>query len=117
MEMKKRICLFSLYHPKGKVAGYVLHLLAELATVSERIIFISNGPLDVQGRKAVGRYTEEIIERQNTGFDGGAYKEVLLSYLHRDLSDYDELILCNDTFWGPFLPLKTIFEEMEVRTW
>lgn len=116
MEMKKRICLFSLYHPKGKVAGYVLHLLAELATVSERIIFISNGSLDVQGRKAVGRYTEEIIERQNTGFDGGAYKEVLLSYLHRDLSDYDELILCNDTFWGPFLPLKTIFEEMEVRT-
>lgn len=115
MEMKKRICLFSLYHPEGKVAGYVLHLLAELATVSERIIFISNGPLDVQGRKAVSRYTEEIIERQNTGFDGGAYKEVLLSYLHRDLSAYDELILCNDTFWGPFLPLKTIFEEMEAR--
>lgn len=113
--MKKRICLFSLYHPEGKVAGYVLHLLAELATVSERIIFISNGSLDTKGKEAVSKYTEEIIERRNTGFDGGAYKEVLLSYLHCDLSAYDELILCNDTFWGPFQALDTIFSEMECR--
>ena len=111
--MCKRICVFSFYNSNGIASTYVLNLLTELASVCEKIIFTVNGKITDISENLVKKYADEVIKRPNLGFDAGAYKNVLCGEIGEQLKNYDELILCNDTFWGPFVPMKQIFEKMD----
>ncbi len=113
MGFKRRICIFSFYCTNGVVNDYVLYLLKELSGVCEKIIFTVNGHITDESENFVKKYTDKIINRPNLGFDAGAYKTVLCGEMADQLINYDELILCNDTFWGPFVPMKDIFEKMK----
>ncbi len=113
--MKKRICIFSFYNHYGYVEKYVLYLLRELSNVCENIIFVVNGTITDKSKEKVEELTDNVVIRPNYGFDAGAYKQILTGELSDCLTKYDELILCNDTFWGPFIPFKSIFEEMEQK--
>lgn len=115
MYKMNRLTIFSFYNSKGYAANYVFYLLRELREVSDRIIVAVNGIIDEQSYMRMQEITGEIIIRENKGFDAGAYKEVLFEYLKCDLSGYDELILCNDTFWGFLRPFKGIIDTMALR--
>lgn len=46
----------------------------------------------------------------------GGFKDALCTYIGWDrLTEYDELILANDSFYGPFEDIRKIFAEMESR--
>lgn len=108
-----KLCIFSFYNKNGYVADYVSYLLKELKTVADRIIFVANGFLSNEGKNKVQEFTKEILVRDNLGFDAGAYKYALVDYLKTDLSGIDEMIFCNDTFWGPFVSMQSIFSKMK----
>ena len=111
-----KLCIFSFYNKDGYVAGYVYYLLKELKTVVDRIIFVANGFLSDEGKNNILEFTNEILVRKNLGFDAGAYKYALVNYLKEDLTDIDELVFCNDTFWGPFTPMSSLFNFMHSKT-
>lgn len=114
--MKKRICIFSFYDKDGIVDDYVVYLLKELRKCISRLIIVVNGGVNERGLKAFKQFTNEICIRENTGYDAGAYKYVLFKCLSsEELQQYDEVIFCNDTFFGPLIPMLDIFNEMESR--
>lgn len=113
--MKRRVCIFSFYNKNGIVSEYIYRILEEIMSVSDRIIFVTNGIIREESKIKVYKYTNEIIVRKNCGFDAGAYKDVITEYLNLDMSDTNELILCNDTFWGFSYPLIDIFKEMNSK--
>lgn len=114
--MKKRICIFSFYDKEGFVDDYVVYLLNELKTNVSRLIIVINGGVDDRGLKLFETFTSEVYIRDNTGYDAGAYRYVLCNCISsEELKSYDEVILCNDTFYGPLIPLRNIFEEMEKK--
>lgn len=111
-----RLCLFCFYDPKGMVDKTVEYLLKELYDNSERIIIIVNGKLENNAKKELEKYSEDIVVRENIGYDAGAYKFAIFNYLNiEEIKKYDELILCNDTFVGPFIPLVDIFSTMKEK--
>lgn len=111
-----RICIFSFYEETGHVDEYVPVILKGLSDVADRIIIVANGNLDAHGWEKFRAFTDEIFVRENIGYDAGAYRYVLLEILNQgELDKYDELVFCNDTFFGPFRPLQEIFEEMEKK--
>ena len=111
---RKRLAIFCLYAPDGIVRFRVTYILRELLTVSDEIIIVSNGDLSEAGKDSLRGYTDTLIIRDNIGFDGGAYADVILNHLGKEkLKSYSSLILCNDSFWGPFVPLTDIFTQME----
>lgn len=110
----KRLCIFSFYNPKGEVKPYVEYLLNELKTCSEHIIFAVNGILTRESKEIVIKYTKDIYIRPNKGYDAGAYKDVICKYLDNGLINYDEVIFCNNSFWGPFIPMNEIFQKIEI---
>lgn len=55
------------------------------------------------------------IERENTGFDVGAYREALLTIGREALAEYEEIILMNYTLAGPVCELQPMFEAMQAR--
>ena len=104
----KRLCVFSIFDPEGQVDAYIYYWLKEFKSVCDRIIVVSNG--DLKKCHQLTKYADDVIERDNTGFDGGAYADVLTKYLsYEEIQEFDEIALCNDTCYGPFVPMKEIF--------
>lgn len=115
-ELGSRIAIFSFYDKCGVVDRYIEYLLEELKSVANRLIVVVNGNVDSKGRILFRKYTDEIIVRENIGFDAGAYTQILTKYLKEDeILQYDQLILCNDTFFGPFVKMDSIFDKMDER--
>lgn len=109
----KRLGIFCFFDKEGIVDSYIEYLLSELMTVLDRLIIVVNGQVNEGGKHIFSRYTNKLIIRDNEGFDAGAYHDVIVNVLGNSLMDWDELVLCNDTFFGPFVPVKAIFEKME----
>lgn len=110
---KKRLGIFCFYDKDGEVDTYVNYLLEELRTVLYKLIIVVNGKITETGRNILLKYADDFIVRPNRGFDVGAYTDVLKQTGCMDWENWDELVLCNDTFYGPFVPMKDIFVKME----
>lgn len=112
----RRLGIFAFYEKNGIVDDYVIYLLQDLKECLEQLIIVCNGTLSEGGRQKLVEVADEIFVRENKGYDVGAFREVLLSYMGKDkIKSFDEVVLCNDTFFGPFVPFSTIFSEMEGR--
>ena len=114
--MKKRLGIFVLYDTKGEVNDYVIYLLNDMMENLDRLVIVCNGILNVEGREILQIFTEDIVVRPNTGFDLAAWKYGMVDYCgFEEICRYDELVLFNDSFFGPLYPFSEIFSEMEER--
>lgn len=110
---EKRIAIFSFYDSEGIVYDYVKYYLDELKKNVDRMVIVVNGKILENEKRKLKLFTNEIVVRKNAGYDAGAYKECILNYIGKDdIKQYDELVLCNDTCFGPFVEFKKIFEKM-----
>ena len=110
------LCIFCLYDKEGVVDDYVFCLIKELRTYSTRLFVVVNGSIQRPYRELIIELSDDYLERDNQGFDAGAYYDVLLNEIMRDeLERYNEIILCNDTFFGFFGGLEKVFSEMDQR--
>lgn len=112
--MKKRIGVFVFYDKDGIVSDYVPYLLNDLKQNLDRLVVVCNGKLSAQGRNVLEKIADDVYVHENKGFDAAAYKEAFENIIGWDqLVEYDELVMCNDTFYGPFWPFQNVFDEME----
>ncbi len=113
---EQTLAIMSVYDPDGIVDDYIVYYLNSLKEVADRIIIVVNGMITDTGKVKLKRMTKDVFVRQNTGFDFGGHKTVLEEYLRPgEIDQYQQLILCNDTCFGPFVPFKTIFKTMHRR--
>ena len=112
----KRLGIFVFFDPQGVVDDYVEYLLSDLCTNISRLYIVVNGYVDRVGIQRLRAFSEDVIIRENLGYDLAAWKYVICDVLTLgELDQYDELVLLNDTFYGPFVPFRRIFQEMENR--
>lgn len=109
----KRLGLFVFYDEDSIVDDYVLFLLADLQKSCQDIIVICNGKVNKEGLKRLKWYAKKIIERENKGLDAGALKEYFTTY--KDYLKYDEVVILNDTFFGPFSSFTKVFKKMQSK--
>lgn len=108
----KRLGVFIFFDRDSIIDDYVLYMLNSLNDAVNKIIFVSNCQLKDEELKKLDKYNIDINIRENEGLDAGAFKYVYDKYGKDYLTEYDELILMNDTFFGPFKPFKDIINEM-----
>lgn len=107
-----RTAIFSVYQKNLFVPDDVVFLLKSLRSVSDKIIVVVNG--NINNSNVLEENSDIVFYRENKGFDAGAYKFVLNKDAHLNfIQNSDELVFCNDTFYGPFISFKQIFEEMD----
>lgn len=112
----KRMAVFSFFDKDGRVDDYIPYLLKDLCQNLDRLVIVCNGKLSAEGRTTLQQFTNEIILRKNEGFDAGAYRDVLINHLsQQEVAAYDELLLLNDTFYGPFYPFREMFDAMSAK--
>jgi rhamnosyltransferase len=114
--MKKRLAIFVFYDNEGVVDDYKLYLLDSLTNVVERLIIVVNGYIRLEDSNKLKNIADDIFYRENIGFDGGAYKDAFCKYIDVGVLDgYDEIVMMNDTFYGPLFPWNNVFEKMESK--
>ncbi len=109
-----RTGIFVMYDSEGIVDDYRLYIIKEMRLVCSRLIVTVNGLLTDKSINQVKEYTDEIYYRTDDGFDAGAIKDTLIKYITWEkVIEMDELMWCNDSCYGPFIPFQTIIEQME----
>lgn len=109
-----RLGIYAIYDKDGIVDDYIIYFLKDLKENLTDLVIVCNGGINDEGRSKLDRLTDQVYIRPNSGFDCGAYKFALLEVLGREkVCSYDELLLANDTVYGPFYPFKTVFDKMD----
>ena len=97
------ICIFAHYDKHNIVHDYVFHYLKELKNkLNATIVFISNSKkLYKEDLNKLKNYCEIIAIRRGRGRDFASYY-IGYKLIEKNLNEYDYLILCNDSVYGPF---------------
>ena len=110
----KRLGIFVFYDKEGIVDKYVEVLLETMLQELKKLVIVVNGNINESSKQRMLNYSENIFVRENKGYDGGAYKDVFLNYLvDENWENWDEVVLFNDTFFGPLFSWKNVFGKME----
>ena len=80
----------------------------------EHLTIVCNGSLTAESRDKLEKFSDDIIVRENVGYDMEAWRLGILRH-QNNFSEYDELVLLNDSFYGPFYPFKKMFDDMDEK--
>lgn len=117
MNRINRLTILCFYEEVGYVDLYVYHLVKELLSVSTQVAIVVNGEMEEKAKVYFEQCNCIVLIRANEGYDATAYKYVFEVIGRDKIKEFDQIVLCNDTFFGPFIPMKDIFDEMETREW
>lgn len=110
----KRICIYVTYDPENIADNYIGGLLHELRKAVACLVVVCNYEYILAGIENIQPYADKIYYRSNMGFDAGAYKDAICNYIGwNEIDRYDELLLINDSFYGPLHPFENMFHVME----
>jgi len=111
--MNNRIGILQVCGEEG-IEKYVYYLASELKKIVRKLVIVSNGKLSELDRQKVTEITTHLYEREDIGYDSGAFKDTLENFITWDkIKQYEELILVNDSCYGPIYPFKEMFDEMD----
>lgn len=108
----QRLAIFFFFDKDGQVRDFVPYFINALHSVCDTVCTVVNGNLTDEGRERLSAVSDDLFVRGNTGFDVWAYKEAMEHIGWENVTDFDELVLCNFTCYGPVYPFAEMFEKM-----
>lgn len=112
-----RLCIYMTYNKESKIEEYIGYMLKALRGYTTALYVVCNYPEILDGLEYIETYADKIFYRENRGLDAGAYKDMLCTFVGWDaVYQYDELILMNDSFLGPFYDFGRYFDMMKEIT-
>ncbi|ACL22465.1 Rhamnan synthesis F [Desulfitobacterium hafniense DCB-2] len=107
-----RLAIFVFWEKEGIVREYITVYLKGIKEVANKIYVVVNGEINKNGREILEETVgAEVLVRPNEGVDFWAYKTALDAE-GEEISEYDEVILCNCSCYGPVYPFREMFDEM-----
>ena len=107
----KRIGIFFCHDESGIIDEYVYYLLDDICENLDELCIVSTVDLS-DYEETLAKYTNDIIYRESSGFNAGAWRDVMVNhYGFEKLLEFDEIVLFDNSFFGPFYPFKIIFDE------
>ena len=82
------------YHPRGKLRAHLFNLVRYMATLTERVVFVSTGIAPAEAAR-LAPYAK-VVARDNIGYDFWSYKTGIDALGER--SGLERLVLCNSSF-------------------
>ena len=110
MSYKKRICLFAAYDKNNIVHDYVVYYVKELSKFAD-IYYLAECNMPQRELDKLKPYVKEAYAYKHGKYDFGSWQELIYKIGWKRLSQYDELILANDSCFAPVFPLEPIFEK------
>lgn len=109
----KRIAIYVHYEKKGRFLNFEKFFVSELLKDFSKVIVVANGEIDETD--LTGFDSVEIVRRENKGFDFGAWKDVITERYEREIKNYEQLLITNNSIYGPVGTFSEMISEMDKR--
>jgi hypothetical protein len=107
-----KIVLFMHFDRRGGVRPQLLDYMRELRESGRSVVFVSNaGRLQPAILPALAEICAAVILRRNIGYDFGAWRDAI-EVLGLPRAATEEVILANDSVFGPLLPLSDMLRRL-----
>jgi rhamnosyltransferase len=111
--MNKRLAILANWSAASALEAHVRIHLEKLRPHCDVLALASNSPLTECARADAETLCDAVIERDNIGFDFGAWRETLIRF---DADEFDEILLTNSSIIGPLFSVADAFDEMRGRS-
>lgn len=111
----KRLLLYVHFNKFNQLSSHVEYQLAHLRPLFSKIIFITNSSLTASDEEIIRqqRLADEVLRRENIGFDFAAWRDGMSYVGFEELSYFDSVTLMNDTCFGPLWDMAAIYHHFE----
>lgn len=109
----KRLCLFAGYDKSGIVHDYAVYYIKELSKLADVYYFMDVDNVKKSELAKLAPYTKGAFAKRHGKYDFGSWQELIKKIGWKEIEKYDELVLANDSCYGPIFPLAPIFTKME----
>ncbi len=109
----KKLAIYSFYNEKGEVNDYVFYALKALQEIASELAFVANCEISQSSKQKLSMLNITTFERENIGYDFSAWKFCLEQFGFDNIAKYDELILTNDSYYGPIYPFSQMWDKMD----
>jgi len=112
--MVKRICLLAGFDKKNIVQDYVLYLARKLSKLSD-VNYLSDGNFSISELKKICPYVKYAASIPHHTYNFGSW-QILINHIGWEkIMNYDEMIISNDSIYGPMSNMQDIFDYMDLR--
>ena len=108
----RRLVILAQFDPDHGLPAHVRIHLERIRSVCDRLVLVSNSPMDDVSYAAAQARCDHVILRDNIGWDFAAWRDALAE---EDASLWDSIILTNSSIVGPLFSLEPIILKMEQR--
>ncbi len=105
----RRAVVFAHFDRDNIVDDYVVYYVQSLRSICNRLVFVSTSALPENEVQKIRNMCDDIVVRENIGYDFMSYKTGLYRLIKEE---YDEIVLCNDSCYGPLFPIDEVFTRM-----
>lgn len=113
---RRRIAVFASFSDDGMLPAQVIPYLEGLKQVTSAIVVVCDNDLLPSEKEKLSQFATHVITGRHGEYDFGSYKRgVDWARLFGLLDNADDLILCNDSCFGPIRSFEPMFEVMEAR--
>lgn len=112
--MSKRICLLAGYDKKNMLQDYVLYLARKLSKISD-VYYFADGNFAPRELDKILPYTQYAASYPHRTYDFGSWQCLISHIGWQKIMTYDEMIICNDSIYGPMSNMEDIFDYMDLR--
>lgn len=112
--MTKRVVIFAGHNRKSKIENYVLYYLKGLREIADILIYAADNEPSPIYLQQLEKIVDKAVFEKHGEYDFGSWKRGLRVASQLSLlADADELVLCNDSCYGPVFPFAEMFAYME----
>ena len=105
VKLGPQVVLFMHFDGRGLVRPQVIDYMRALKDNGRSVVLVSNsGRLKPAAMEALQEVCSGVIVRKNVGYDFGAWRDAV-DFLELPRAETQEVILANDSVFGPLLPL------------
>lgn len=106
-----RLGVYVIYDFDNIIDDYIGVMLENLRTHLSKLIVVCIFLHIKKGYENL-KVADEVIFRENKGYDAGAYKDVLCKLFNSNYN-FDEILITDDSYYGPIDSFNNIFDKME----
>lgn len=111
----KRVAIYVFHDADGIVDDYAPVFLEELKKYTDYLLVVVNGEVNEEGFLKFSKVSDEVLVRQNVGYDITGYLAGIQHLTWEKIDQYDECIFANSTLYGPIYPFADMFDTMSKR--
>jgi rhamnosyltransferase len=111
----KRIAVVYFNDKRGIVDEYMTFLLKEVREFANSIVFVSRGALSKKSEVAVKPLVDKLLLAEGEGLNLHGYRDGLKIIGFDELNAFDEIVLFDNTIFGPMFPFEELFKTMATR--